>query len=180
MIYLIYKIHCNITDEDYYGSTKNLSHRISAHKTDTVKQNSKRVCKAKVIINRNDYTISVLETLEVNSKKEAFWLERHYIENYPCVNEGIPIKTDEEKAAVKSTYAIANKEYLDMKKAEYRKTNAKELSDKQCERYYANRDEINSKRREAKCRCDVCGIDINKAHKSRHEKTKTHIANALK
>jgi len=153
---------------------------MSAHKCDTETQNSKRNCRSKEIIKRGDYVVSVIETMEVETKQDAFWRERYYIENYPCVNDGIPIKTKEEIKERKKQYEIENKEYLDRKSAEYRKTNAKDLSAKQLARHNANKDEINAKRREIKIRCEVCNIDINKAHKARHEKTKTHIANQSK
>jgi hypothetical protein len=174
MIYLIYKIHCNITDEDYYGSTTDLYHRMSAHKCDTEKQNSKRCCKAKIIIDRGNYSVDVIETLEVETKQDALWRERYYIENFPCVNEGIPIKTADEVKERKKKYQIDNKKYLAEKKAEYRKSHAKELAEKEMARYKANRDNINQKRREEKIMCEACGILINKAHKVRHEKTKQH------
>lgn len=175
MIYLIYKIHCNITNEDYYGSTKNFKHRMQVHKCNTEKEKAKRQCVSKQIINRGDYTISVIETIEVDSKREAFQRERHYIENNPCINISTPIKTKQEIQERKKEYRLENIESINIKKAEYRKTHAKELSQKQSERYYANRDEINRRRREAKCHCDVCGIEISKAHKARHDKSKTHI-----
>ena len=174
MIYLIYKIHCNITNEDYYGSTKNLNHRMSVHKCNTEKEKAKRQCVSKQIINRGDYTVSVLETIEVDAKREAFQLERHYIENNPCINIGTPIKTKQEIEERKAQYQIDNKESINKKRAEYRKTNAKELADKESKRYYANRDEINRKRREAKYMCE-CGRQYGINHRARHFKSKHHV-----
>lgn len=179
MIYLIYKIHCNITGDDYYGSTKNLISRMSAHKCDTKTQNSKYKCCSKEIIKRGDYVVSVIETMEVETQQDAFWRERYYIENYPCLNEVVPIKTKQEVMERKAQYRIDNKEAINIKKAEYRKTNAKQLSVKQMERYFANKEEINKKRREIKIRCNVCNVDINKHHKARHEKTAKHLQHLL-
>lgn len=179
MIYLIYKIHCNVTGDDYYGSTKNLIGRMSVHKCDTEKENSRRKCRSKEIIKRGDYVVSVIETMDVETKQDAFWRERYYIKNYPCVNSNIPIKTKEELKENQTQYRIDNRETLLIKKAEYRKTHAKELSAKQMVRHNANKDEINTKRREIKIRCDVCNIDINKGHKARHEKTAKHLQHLL-
>ena len=152
---------------------------MSAHKCDTETQNSKYKCRSKEIIKRGDYVVSVIETMEVETQQDAFWRERYYIENYPCVNEGIPIKTKQEVMERKAQYRIDNKEAINIKKAEYRKTNAKQLAVKQMERYFANKEEINTKRRETKIRCEVCNTDINKHHKARHEKTAKHLQRLL-
>ena len=171
MIYLIYKIHCNITGDDYYGSTKNLNSRMSSHKCNTSKQNSKRICTSKKIINGGDYTVSVVESLDVESKQDALYRERYYIENNPCVNDSIPIKSKEERAEVKAKYRVNNRH----QQANYRKANAKLLAEKQLARHNANKDEINAKRRDAKYTCEVCRIEgLSKAHRARHEKTAQH------
>ena len=65
----IYKLHCNITGEDYYGSTKYLYQRISAHKCSTEKQLSKRQCKSRQILDRGNYTFSVLDECPTVLKK---------------------------------------------------------------------------------------------------------------
>ena len=175
MIYLIYKIHCNITGDDYYGSTKDLNHRMSVHKCNTDKQNSKRACSSKKIINRGDYIVSVVESLDVESKQDALWRERYYIENYPCVNDSIPIQTKEERKQKVDKYNVDNREHILEIHAEYRKTHAKELAEKESARYHANKDKINAKKRAAKYTCEVCGIiGLSKAHRARHEKTTPH------
>ena len=171
MIYLIYKIHCNITGDDYYGSTKNLNNRMSSHKCNTATQNSKRICTSKKIINGGDYTVSVVESLDVESKQDALWRERYYIENNPCVNDSTPIKSKEECAETRAKYQVNNKH----QQANYRKANAKLLCEKETARYHANKDEINAKKRDAKYTCEVCRIDgLSKGHRARHEKSAQH------
>jgi len=89
----IYKLHCNITGEDYYGSTKWYPNRISAHKCSTEKQLFKRQCKSRQILDRGNYTFSVLEECPIEELKPR---ERYYFENFPCINQIIPYKTREE------------------------------------------------------------------------------------
>ena len=174
MIYLIYKIHCNITGDDYYGSTKDLNNRMSVHKCDTEKQNSKHKCRSKEIINRGDYSVSVIETIEVETKQEALWRERYYIENYPSINDGIPIKTDEEIKARKKQYALDNKEYFTNIAAEHYKKNREARKTASSQYYAEHKGEINKKRNDSVSICETCGIKIKTHHLSRHEKTKQH------
>ena len=164
----IYKIHCNITGEDYYGSTKWYYNRISAHKCSTEKQLSKRQCKSRQILDRGNYTFSVLEELPIEELKSR---ERYYFENFPCINQVIPYKTREEILQYKrdrSKSEIAKQEH-----ALYRQEHRQELAAKERERYNANKDEI-KKRQNARYVC-VCGIENSNTNKWQHEKSKRHL-----
>ena len=164
----IYKLHCNITGEDYYGSTKWYPNRISAHKCSTEKQLFKRQCKSRQILDRGNYTFSVLEECPIEELKPR---ERYYFENFPCINQIIPYKTREEILQYKRDRSKS--EIGKQRKALYRQEHRQELSVKERERYNANKDEIN-KRRYARYVC-VCGFETCINHKSKHEKSKKHL-----
>lgn len=163
----IYKLHCNITGEDYYGSTKWFYNRVHSHKCSTEKQLSKRNCVSRQIIDRGNYTFSIVEECPIEELKIR---ERFYYENYPCINKVIPYKSREELLQYKRDYSKTEKGKE--KKAEYRQEHRKELSVKERERYNTKRDEINE-RRKVRYVC-VCGIENSIGNKSQHEKTKRH------
>jgi len=94
MIGYIYKIHCNITGEDYYGSTTcAVAVRIYTH---VHKGTVNRPCVSDQIISRKNWTYEVMEEINYEEKKELLIRERYYIENYPCINIIIPYRTKEE------------------------------------------------------------------------------------
>ena len=95
----IYKIYCNETGECYYGSTEEtLSRRLSKHKTDYKswkKGKSKYVYSFK-ILERGNYTISLMEEGEFQNKDYMKARERQFIENNECVNKCVPNRTKKE------------------------------------------------------------------------------------
>ena len=84
---IIYKLHCNITGDDYYGSTTNYKSRICSHKCKTEKELSKRNCVSKQIILRGDYTFSIVGEYNCETRKQLLKRERYYIENNKCRSE---------------------------------------------------------------------------------------------
>ena len=164
---VIYKLHCNITKEDYYGSTKWYYNRISSHKCSTEKQLSKRQCASRQIIERGNYTFSIVEKCPLEELKQR---ERYYYENFPCINQIIPYQTKEElkkKKSDRSKSDIGKKEKLI-----YRQNHRQELKNQERERYHLKKDEINE-RRKAKYVC-VCGKEGAINGKGRHEKSMFH------
>ena len=87
---LIYKIVDNETNEAYYGSTtkKYLSSRIAEHRADynRWKAGKKRYITSFNIIERGNYSYSLIETVEFDDKQQLHARERFYIENYECIN----------------------------------------------------------------------------------------------
>ena len=171
---VIYKIVCNDTNETYYGSTTNYKQRVGVHLTRTEKQKSKAKCKSWDIINRGNFTFSIVETLKCETKTDLLIRERYYIENNECVNETIPYKTKDEINERKKEYFIENKETILEYRANYRKENRERLNKMESERYHKNKDEINKKNREKPpCLCE-CGISYTIQHKNRHLQTARH------
>ena len=171
---VIYKIVCNDTNETYYGSTTNYKQRVGCHLTRTEKQKSKGKCKSWDIINRGNFTFSIVETLKCETKTDLLIRERYYIENNECVNETIPYKTKDEIKESKKEYFLKHKETILEYRANYRKENRERLNKMELERYNKNKDEINKKIRETPpCLCE-CGISYKIQHKNRHLQTARH------
>ena len=68
----IYIIKCNITGEFYIGSTRNMTHRMYTHKSPCNRTGSK------AIIDRNDYSVDILE--EVEEGLDLCYKEQEHIE----------------------------------------------------------------------------------------------------
>ncbi len=117
---IIYKITCNETGEVYYGSTqKSLNKRMSNHKT-----NCKRWKEGKCglttsynIIDRGNYSYSLIETVECEDKRQLEARERFYIENNECINKVVIGRTQKEyREANKETILEYQKEYYEANK----------------------------------------------------------------
>ena len=136
----VYAITCNETGETYIGSTINIKTRMWQHRSIS------NTCKSKQIIERNNYTVHILEEGFDDVEYYMLEVERWYIETFPCVNKKIPGRTYKEfndankeqhkayyqnnKERIKANnkaYKIAHKEQLAQKKKEWylRKKQAK-------------------------------------------------------
>tara|TARA_R110000787_G_scaffold85617_1_gene182560 strand:+ start:929 stop:1390 length:462 start_codon:yes stop_codon:yes gene_type:complete len=136
---------------NYYGSTtkKYLSQRLAGHKY-SVKINPS--LSVNEILIYDNYTIELIEELEIIDLKELRKREKYYIENFDCVNKALPNQTRKE---VQKRYRDNNidkiKTYYNDKTKEKRKTDFKF------------------------CKC--CNINILKSGFSAHTKTKKHKKN---
>tara|TARA_R110002096_G_scaffold27366_2_gene83882 strand:+ start:2636 stop:3052 length:417 start_codon:yes stop_codon:yes gene_type:complete len=73
----VYRLTCNITNEQYIGSTKNITQRQSTHK--------KLNCSSKQIILRGDYNFKILETnIDISELRNR---EQYHIDNTKCINK---------------------------------------------------------------------------------------------
>lgn len=147
----IYSIVCNETGKVYYGSTtENVSERIRRHNCSlkSWKEGKYEYCASFEIIERNNYTVSTLETVEFEIKKELYERERFYIENNECINRYLPVQTAEERTEFLRQYALTEKRKEQMK---IWAKNNKEKTREYSRRYYEknNGDEnYKEKRRE--------------------------------
>ena len=145
----IYMIKCNDTDETYYGSTvTRLSQRKSVHKNNSIKTS------ASPIIDRNNWTIELIEDYPCNNLHELLTRERYYIDNNECVNKCCPLKTTPEKI---ENRRITEKIYRDKNKNEINKYHNDYYKEKGSVKY------------ECKCGSIICH-----AKKAQHEKTIKH------
>lgn len=170
MIGYIYKIHCNKTGEDYYGSTNDIKHRIGIHMCSTEKQLSKRQCTSRQIIDRNDWTFSVVEELEYEDNTELKIRERYYFDNFKCVNKIVPYATRDEILQRKIERGKTEKGKAE-KKAYY-EANKEHLKRKSREHYTSNKEAATARKAE-RIQCG-CGMEHARTHLARHKKSKRH------
>jgi hypothetical protein len=145
----IYKIVCNVSGEEYYGSTiEKLYKRLSKHKND-------KRCLSRNIINRGDYKIELIKNYPCSSKKELEEEESKYIRENKCINIKIPNRTKQE-------YREDNSEFFKNYYIKYRK-----------QYYENNKQELNKKAKE-KLTCE-CGALVRINNLARHKKTLKHL-----
>ena len=114
MAYVIYKIHCNITGDDYYGSTMNYKSRMKGHRSPS----KYAECSSHTIIRGNDYSMAIVEQCAENTKMYALTRERFYIENNPCINKVLPIISKGDAGHKSSQYYADNKEEINNNRRE--------------------------------------------------------------
>lgn len=90
----IYRITCNQTGLTYIGScTTNLSSRIACHKQQ-LKQG--RSCTSFRVLEREDYSIILIEDFPCERREQLLSRERWWIDNSDCVNKNLPTRTSKE------------------------------------------------------------------------------------
>jgi hypothetical protein len=131
---MIYEIVCNVTGERYIGSTfKPIQERIQGHKQASKRNSS---ISSRHIINRNDYTYSILENVDTDSKDELRQCELKWYNQLENINKNAPYadKKAYNKAYHKQWYED-NKTAKLLKSKEYNKQNAEKLKEYQREYY---------------------------------------------
>ena len=118
----IYEIVCNITGERYIGSTTLiLSQRLAEHR------NLKSKCSSKIIIQRNDYYINLLESCPCNNKDELRMYERKWFDNLHCINQVKPFISHDEKKIYDKEYQIQNADKIKQQRKQYYIENADKI-----------------------------------------------------
>jgi predicted GIY-YIG superfamily endonuclease len=152
MTAIVYKIWSEKGDKVYIGSTTNLQTRWSNHKSLSSRTSSSLVL--------NEYgvdfcKVEVLEEVELDQQKAR---EKHWIRYYmdTCVNEKSPLRTREEQLEQMKLYNREHKE-------------------KHLERARASYQQNKEKRNKERVEC-ACGELILKVNKTRHLKSKQHLA----
>lgn len=151
----IYRIDCNITGEIYIGSTcqptvaKRLAKHVNTFKT--WKKTGKGFITSYPIIERDKYSITMIEAYPCNSKDELTSREGFYIRSMNCVNKQIAGRTQkdyyesnkEHLLEQMKIYNEANKERV----KELRDTNKEKISARRKELREANKEQINEKQK---------------------------------
>jgi hypothetical protein len=186
----IYKIECNITGEVYIGSTTEptLAKRLSGHKIHFRKW-KKGTTKYKVysfqILERENYSIYLIENYSCKSKDELFSREGHFIKEYKncgnCVNKQITGRSLKE-------YYQDNKEIIAEKDKIYKQKNAERYKKHNKEKYEKNKEEVLEQQKiyyeENKERISLkgksistceCGCTLRTDDIKRHLESKRHI-----
>ena len=139
---IIYKIY-DQTDKKlvYYGSTEqSISKRLGGHISDykSYINGSNPFVTSFLVIDADDYDITIVERVEFDDIKELRNRERFYIENNICVNERIPNRP---KTEYQAEWYQENKDKILEQQAEYRKVNKMKISEYQVEYRKVNKEQ---------------------------------------
>jgi len=91
--YLIYALHCKVTDRYYIGSTSNLNARLNTHLSSYKTKCSR--CYSRFILEGNNYELLILKN-NIQDKQICKRFEATFISAYgnECVNKNRPILVD--------------------------------------------------------------------------------------
>ena len=182
----IYKISNSQDERVYVGSTKDITKRLSWHKTKSINKNDRNynmplyVCMRE--IGRDNFSITHLETFEYDDKKDLLLKEREWIEKLsPSLNQVLPIVSIQETTDRVKKWHTDNKEHVkEYKKQHYLKKKA-EIQAKHKTYYEANKEHLKAKAKEnakknpkTTITCE-CGGSYLTGQKNRHLKTDKHI-----
>ena len=149
----IYRIVCNDTGKQYYGSTtQSLAKRLGTHKSKCKmwqEGNHRYITSFEIIAGGNYDIVLVEECPDIKNKEQLHARERFFIESNECVNKFIPGRTLHE-------YYVANKEKL----AEWR---------------FKNKDRIMSRKAE-KVTCPHCSSIVSRGNIANHRRSKKCLA----
>jgi len=136
---LIYAIRSSQTDQYYVGSTtQTLTQRFSVHK-------SKGDSTSQEIIKYGDAYIELLEECDIEVRFER---ERFHIENGNVVNKLCPVRSEEERRAIKKAYYKENIDEIKAKVKSYKDANAAEIKQQRKAYRDLHKEEINAKKRQ--------------------------------
>ena len=153
MIGTIYKLTNTIDDRIYVGSTENCNKRMKMHKSMAHNVNANSYTMPLYIcmreLGRDKFSISCLETIEYDDKKDLLYKEREWIERLkPSLNKISPITSTQEKKEYVKKWHTDNKEHVkDYKKQLYR-DNKKKFNDKHKTYYNEHKEHIKAKTKE--------------------------------
>jgi len=126
---LIYEIVCNETYERYVGSTfePTVARRVAAHRKIS------NECSIWQIIERNNYSYGLLETVMVDTRDELRMYERKWYDALDCINKFRPYVTEEETKQNRQEYCKKykeeHKEQLNLKNKEYYQENKEQVKE---------------------------------------------------
>lgn len=183
----IYKITSDSTDKIYIGSTcQPLYKRMGEHRCSYKRflNGNKIKSTSYELIKLDDAIITLIEDYPCERKEQLHARERYHIELNKdiCINKNIPTRTkkewyEENKEGIAEKdkqYQDTNKEKIKEQKNEYYQCNKEKIKEQRKEYYYTNTEKIKEyKSKQITCECGKEFLIINK---SRHEKSKLHIA----
>ena len=170
MIGYIYKIHCNVSGKDYYGSSRDTHKRLINHR----KNHRDKVgdCTSEQVLEAGNWTHTILEEVEYDGVDTTPLRirERYYIDNFPCVNINRPYITKEEaKEKIKECHSTP--EYKAKRSAKYHANPEATLA--RAKAYYEKNKAMIDERNAQRVQCG-CGTEHAWSSMRRHKKTKKH------
>lgn len=166
---VIYKLVNGSTEDVYYGSScNNLNCRKSQHKHVYKKYlvGEHHYCSSFDLFDPdiNDVEIEVVENYPCDTKQQLLHRERYYIENFPCVNRQVPIRTKTEQVAIDKVryrnFYQANRDKMIAKVSAWRASNPDKVK-------------AYTEKSNAKVTCE-CGATMAKRCLKRHKQSETH------
>jgi hypothetical protein len=122
----IYRIICNITGKQYYGSTTEptIARRLAKHKNNfkTYTNGGYHFVTSFKVLENGNYNIVLVENVICNSIDELHQRERFYIDNNDCVNKQVPLRTDAE-------YYLDNKDKIKLQTQNYAQRNPEKVKE---------------------------------------------------
>jgi adenylate kinase family enzyme len=175
-----YKIVCNDSGLIYVGSTTwTIERRLKRHEYDYsyYLENKRSFITSFIILEKNNYSIHLIDCVECVDKKQRNILEGFYILNENCINKcqtGRDKKQwyQDNKEQIKEQrkqYRQDNKENIHEYRQKWRVNNKEKLKE-QDKQYYQD----NKEKRTEKFTCS-CGGKYIYMCKARHERTKKHL-----
>lgn len=124
----IYRLICNITGDQYIGSTtQSLAKRLGSHVANAKNENHTQFT-SKSIIDRGNFSIVLIEDCPCENKSQLERRERYFIESMECVNKIIPTRT-------KSEYYEDNRDRMLVKQHQYDQSHKEQRSEYNRQRY---------------------------------------------
>jgi hypothetical protein len=174
----IYRLYVPGETKCYIGSTCwELRKRLNAHKTSYIAPNQKKTA-ACALFDIGEVHIELLEAYACKTKKELETKEREWIEKTTgVVNKNIPTRSMQEERTINAAKYAAkckewrekNKEHVEAYDAQY-KAQHKEQSAQQHKAWAAANKEKIKANKNIVITCAVCGEQITKGNKWRHDK----------
>ena len=176
MEYIFYRIRCNDNSIKflYIGSTKDLSSRKWAHKSDCYNENRPKTYNLKLYTTIRDkgggdnWTMEPIGKGLFDSRLDARIEEQRYIKELEAnLNSFNAVMTKEDENRIKADYVKNNHEKVLESKKKYRDLHKEEIKEKL--KNNAKTQEI----RKEKTQCE-CGGSYTYSHKAEHIKSKKH------
>jgi DNA repair exonuclease SbcCD ATPase subunit len=197
-----YKIVCNDSGLIYVGSTiQPIERRLKHHEYDYKRylENKYHFVTSFTIIEKNNYTIHLIDSVECVDRKQRDMIEALYILNENCVNRNQPGRDDKQyrqdnkekrkqylqdnKEKIKE-YRQDNKEKIKEYQQQYRQDNKEKIKEQIKQYRQDNKEKIKEQRRQyrednkeqqnEKFTCP-CNGKYTHVHKLRHMRSKKHI-----
>jgi len=168
----IYKITSDSYDKIYIGSTcQSLSKRMTTHRADYNQflKNNRKSLTSFELIKLGNAIIILIEDFPCERKEQLHARERYYIELNKdiCVNKYIPTRTDKE-------YRNDTKEKIRERMNKYNQINKEKKAEYYKDHYQKNKEKLkNIGKQHIEC---ICGSYICKYAKSKHIRSKKHLA----
>lgn len=166
MIGYIYKIHCNVTGKDYYGSSRDTTKRINNH------LQFRGDCTSEEVLAAGNWTHTIMEEVEYDGVDTTPLRirETYYIDKFTCVNIVRPYRTKEEEKEYQKQYR-SRPEYNERRRSLYSE-NPESKKKKAREYHEANKEAINARNAE-RIQCG-CGTEHARSSTARHKRTVKH------